>query len=428
VFDWRAKSTYNDNRLFSRMKSPVLRDDITNPNGINILDSAKRPGDTLVVVAMSGGVDSSVVSALLSAQGYNVVGVTMQLYDHGASIARGKTCCAGRDVHDAREVAALLGIPHYVLDFESRFRERVILPFADGYAKGTTPVPCIACNQHVKFTDLFDIARDLGADALATGHYIQSHREADGSRGLYRARDAERDQSYFLFATTPAQLDFVRFPLGGYTKAEVRDLARKFGLPVADKHDSQDICFVPEGHYSDLVTRLRPQSAIPGDIVGLDGRVLGRHAGVIHYTIGQRRGLGLDDRALKGEPHYVVRIDAARAEVIVGPRAALATKTIALTDVNWIGPGSLGDLPEEGLEIAVRVRSTRPPAPALLKYSAGAARVSLLGEERGVAPGQACVFYDSAEPQARVLGGGFIVAAEPAGAARPIAARAVATR
>jgi tRNA-specific 2-thiouridylase len=376
---------------------------------------------------MSGGVDSSVVAALLQEQGYQVVGVTMQLYDHGASIARGKTCCAGRDVHDARDVAARLGIHHYVLDFESRFRERVIVPFAEAYATGSTPVPCIACNQHIKFADLFDIAHDLGADALATGHYVQSRLEENGSRALYRARDAERDQSYFLFSTTISQLDFVRFPLGGYTKQEVRELARRFDLSVAEKHDSQDICFVPEGHYSDLVTRLRPEAAVPGNIVDLGGAILGRHAGVIHYTIGQRRGLGLDDRILKREPHFVIRIDAARAEVVVGPRKALATKTIALRDVNWIGPVRPADLPESGIEVAVKVRSTRPPAPALLDFAGGSARVSFFGEESAVAPGQACVFYESAEPVARVLGGGFIVRAEPAQATRPAEARAAAT-
>ncbi|GAC1340749.1 MAG: tRNA 2-thiouridine(34) synthase MnmA [Beijerinckiaceae bacterium] len=391
----------------------------------NSLDLPKRPADTRVVVAMSGGVDSSVVAAMLKEEGYDVVGVTMQLYDHGAAIARGKTCCAGRDIHDARDVAARLDIPHYVLDFESRFRERVIVPFAEAYAQGSTPVPCIACNQNIKFADLFDTARDLRADALATGHYVASRLMGDGSRGLYRASDGDRDQSYFLFATTRAQLDLLRFPLGDRTKRDVRDLARRFDLSVADKSDSQDICFVPEGHYSALVARLMPEAVVPGNIVDLDGRVLGRHAGIIHFTIGQRRGLGLDERTLSGTPLYVVRVDAGRAEVVVGPREALATKRVALRDVNWIGPGAIEDLPPEGSEIAARVRSTRPPAASILACNEGVASVTFLGDETGVAPGQACVFYESAETHARVLGGGFIVAGAAATTETPARAAAL---
>jgi tRNA-specific 2-thiouridylase len=367
---------------------------------------------------MSGGVDSSATAALLKSQGYDVIGITLQLYDHGAATHRKGACCAGQDIHDARNVAERIGIPHYVLDYEARFRESVIDTFAESYALGETPVPCIECNRAIKFRDLLATAHELGAQALATGHYVASRRLSDGSRALVCAADADRDQSYFLFATTREQLDYLRFPLGDMTKPEVRELARRFGLSVADKHDSQDICFVPTGRYTDIVSRLKPNAMEPGDIVDLDGRVLGRHHGIAHFTVGQRKGLGI----AAGSPLYVVRLDAAARRVVVGPREALRTDRIRLRDINWIGDGVLDQAIGKGLEIFVRVRSTRPPQPAWLRGADGNYEVELVAGEEGVSPGQACVFYDAPSGQARVLGGGFIqsAAAKGASATRPL--------
>jgi tRNA-specific 2-thiouridylase len=364
------------------------------------LDLPGDPASHRVVVAMSGGVDYSVVAWLMKRAGYDVVGITLQLYDHGEAVHRAGACCAGQDIHDARRVAEHLGIPHYVLDYESRFRDSVIDNFVESYLQGETPIPCVECNRSVKFRDLLATARELGASALATGHYVASRADDAGGRALYRAADPDRDQSYFLYATTSEQLDLLRFPLGDMGKAETRALAREFGLAIADKHDSQDICFVPNGRYTDVIEKLRPDAAEAGDIVHVDGRVLGAHQGIIHYTIGQRRGLGL----ATGEPLYVVRIDAPNRRVVVGPREALATRMIILRDVNWIGAGAI----EDGREIAVRVRSTRPPQPALLRREGDAISVELLNGEYGVSPGQACVFYDSVDARARVLGGGII--------------------
>jgi tRNA-specific 2-thiouridylase len=386
---------------------------------LNTLDIEGRPSDTRVVVAMSGGVDSSVTAALLAEAGYDVVGITLQLYDHGAATHRKGACCAGRDIHDARAVAARIGIPHYVLDYEQRFKEAVIDRFAESYVAGETPVPCVECNQAIKFRDLLATARELGAAVLATGHYVASRRLPDGGRALYRARETERDQSYFLFATTRPQLDLLRFPLGDQTKAETRELARHFGLAVADKQDSQDICFVPSGRYADVIERLRPGAAGPGEIVDLDGRVLGHHDGIIHFTVGQRRGLGI----AAGSPLYVVRLDAASRRVVVGSREALRTSRIRLRDVNWLGDIAISEAIDRHAEIYVKVRSTRAPQAAWLhRYAEADFEVELIGGEDGVSPGQACVFYDAADGQARVLGGGIIAGTQSAQATSNAAA------
>ncbi len=357
----------------------------------------KSPADTKIVVAMSGGVDSSVVAALLKSKGYDVIGITLQLYDHGAMIEKKGTCCAGQDIYDARRVAETIGIPHYVLNYESVFKESVMEDFAESYLRGETPIPCVRCNQSVKFRDLFKVAKDLNADALVTGHYVQ---RKDGPHGaeLHRAVDHDKDQSYFLFATTSEQLNFLHFPLGGLHKEETRKLAESFNLPVASKPDSQDICFVPNGSYASVIEKIRPGAADAGDIVDLQGKVLGRHEGIIHYTIGQRKGLGI----ATGEPLYVVRIDAAKKYVIVGPKEALASQQFKVKELNWLA----SDYPlTEGVEALVRLRSVHKPVPATIYVREGnCAEVMLHDIQFAVTPGQACVIYDGE----RVLGGGWI--------------------
>ncbi len=411
------------------------------PKGLNSLGFDAAPEDTRVVVAMSGGVDSSVTAALLKEEGYDVVGITLQLYDHGEAIRAKGACCAGADIHDARVVAGRLGIRHFVLDYESRFQQQVMDDFADSYLRGETPIPCVRCNQTVKFTDLLAPARDLGAQCLATGHYVRRDVK-DGRATLLRGIDDTKDQSYFLFATTPDQLDYLRFPLGGMDKDETREHARRFGLSIAEKPDSQDICFVPNGRYGDVVRRLRPGAVEKGEIIYHDGTVLGQHDGVIDYTIGQRKGLGIGgikDRDETEGPLYVIGINPEKHQVVVGERAMLACHSILINEVNWLGgdaaPNESGDetgdesgdaaddahlnTPKEGRRVLARLRNTAPAMPARITgwpdAAGGVAEITLDEPQFGIAAGQAAALYDADDPDL-LLGGGWIVAA-PTGVA-----------
>ena len=374
---------------------------------MNSLGIDKPPANTRVVVAMSGGVDSSVVAAMLAEEGYDVIGITLQLYDHGAMVNKKGACCAGQDIHDARRVAEKIGIPHYVLNYENKFKESVMDDFVETYLAGETPIPCVKCNQSVKFKDLLQTARELGADVMATGHYVQRKEEA-GRAQLHKAADPTRDQSYFLFATTQEQLDFLRFPLGHLAnKDETRALAARYGLEVADKPDSQDICFVPTGGYAKVIEKLRPGALEPGRIMHIDGYELGTHNGIINYTVGQRRGLGIGGDAGGGEPLYVIRLDPQQKHVYVGPKEALLKPALIIRELNWLEATP----PQPNAPITVRLRSTQQGVSATATLlENGKARINLAQPEPAISPGQACVIYDGT----RVLGGGWITAEQAA--------------
>lgn len=382
---------------------------------MNSLGFSKLPSETRVVVAMSGGVDSSVAAALLHEQGYDVIGITLQLYDYGEALAKKGACCAGKDIYDAKRVAEERGFPHYVLNYESNFKESVIENFVASYLKGETPIPCVTCNQTVKFKDLLKVARDLNADCMVTGHYVQRIMNADGVAELHRAEDLSKDQSYFLFATTQDQLDFLRFPLGGWSKDITRQHAERLGLVNATKPDSQDICFVPNGDYASVVTKIAPEAKRTGQIVHLDGRVLGTHEGIVHYTIGQRKGLGIGGGVTENnEPLYVVGIQADDAKVIVGPKESLARDVVSLKNFNWLIP-----LTKEPIKVDVKLRSMTRALPATLTRNYdGSAQISLVDPQYGVSPGQAAVCYIGG----RVIGGGWITGTALAGLSKALAA------